>query len=371
MADISQILRRRCPLKQVLMECCAALPNQLDDIWPLNGEEIPQPNEDKWSHPIEITSGVHKRLKLSIKDIDEKLQSGIDAEYVSYSKPNTFVGISTTMQNVSSFSYQGCRGFSSAASQLHALPKEVQDIGSAAAPCGRQHLARVEPRNPTGNLCQQKLIPGRVLEIQGTLPNLWASKSRNATSGATTNVKQTSCKPAKRDGFPNEKTLTGFGDTVQLSTADPISQRERTEGFQSKIAPVTVPHGPANQKQRLMAGPNVRFAETGIKPTDNQYVLLSSSPPPVHALGVKEGKLANGFATLSDTQTSLENNGSEDEQVNHNMQPAATIHSTSSAEVKGASHTSKKTLGIRRTMAGWSSRGRQNFSIPSKARKTP
>ena len=95
------------------------------------------------------------------------------------------------------------------------------------------------------------------------------------------------------------------------------------------------------------------------------YVFLSSSPPPVNDV-IDEAlpKNNNGLYATQESNTA-ENSVAVTETVNV-FRPSATCHVTSVTKVHARNQSSRKTLGVRRSMVGWSVRcqGDHQFAKP-------
>ena len=85
------------------------------------------------------------------------------------------------------------------------------------------------------------------------------------------------------------------------------------------------------------------------------YLFLSSSPPPTDGL----------IQDAEDSESVSENVGMQQAvtKVPQTYRPAKTMHVTSVAQLNAANG-ARKTLGVRRSMNGWSDRMNRGFSTP-------
>ncbi|KAL8976104.1 MAG: hypothetical protein Q9205_007828, partial [Flavoplaca limonia] len=124
-------------------------------------------------------------------------------------------------------------------------------------------------------------------------------------------------------------------------------------------------------KLRPTMAPRPRLPVMETTECDAPYAFLSSSPPLPKAASKGQSTTAksssHGISENAEAVESLEEtlSGKSD------IRPAVIAHSTSLARLQ-ATTTTRKTLGVRRSMNGWNARcgqggrGGQNFSVPSR-----
>ena len=156
----------------------------------------------------------------------------------------------------------------------------------------------------------------------------------------------------------------------------PATSKPRSNGIlpATRHPPPTVaPMLPIPQplaKHKLRPIPNTtrpRFTADEEPHGKNKYGFLSSSPSRT------QDDADASKSPLQPKGIEQENSGPQQAAAPkyNDSRPAATFHTTSMAQAQAASTARKKTLGVRRSMTGWSSRGGQGFSVPSRAGLEP
>ncbi|KAL9130665.1 MAG: hypothetical protein Q9217_001192 [Psora testacea] len=321
--DIARILRRKCPSKTEICKTSARLQHRADDLWPFNDEEsveaIIQERWSKWDQHDELGGHISKRRRLA-KDI----RNGPGEMRTSES-----VGVITTMQSASTFSYNSTEDFTTAA-QMHQTSKQ-------------ERYVEYEDEQ------SKKDRPCKARHDQGNLLSLWDMKSGPAKSKpytGSTSARITSVKSA-RQSLKATKDVD-FATSVRYDARVPLSS----------IPQPLAAHRPA------CTGGNSRPYRVPVdeNTASRQHVFLSSSPPPP-----KELDEIDGEAELPSADHSFigDNIGERPQSLDH--QPVKTFHTTTIAQVQEKSSNVKKTLGVRRSMNGWPGGGRQRFSVPRMA----
>lgn len=355
--DISQILRRERPSEKDIVEASKSLENHHDNLWLMDGEEDPEASHDRWNFPNETQAAGRKRRRLDAEDHHGNPSRFNDRHNLVHTATEAFFEI-TTMQNRAAFSYQAGGDFTSAAAQLHCTAEAGYDTR-------QKSMSREKSRLPSGRLGAShgnddaaKANSGPILKDQGSLLSLWATKSApNHLSDSIAN----SCLESKGSYNANLKTKEG-----QISQRGKIQKRHATLTLTQDETEVSHLRKPLNAIPPGLANHKLHSCPRQIhhRPIENDhaptyYAFLSSSPPPIDGLAPQEMKLGNKVDGPLSTVVDISGG---------DTRPARTFHSTSMAQInEGASH-SKKTLGIRRSMTGWTCRGNQRFSIPSKPR---
>ena len=318
--DIAQILRRSCPSDGEMIRARRTFQHLEDNLWPLDGIEgaqAAQSRGSKWDlqNLNGITESQPKRRKVANDNSTKPLNL--------YTSSN--IGISTTMESASAFTCNGNLGFTTAskhlnntsASDRHENPKKV-------------------------NKPSKGIVEGKVSD-QCSLSNIWGV----ATESTKTQGKLQSVRPrvkaiqrflkASQGMHEHEADMKQISnDRIRLSSIPQSLTSHRFEpSFISSRSPRTL--------EEHASSPN-------------SYVFLSSSPPPADD-------------TPDPSHNEIENDTSEDlhtylipSERHEEAVPAKTFHTTSIAQVKA--NVPRKTLGVRRSMAGWNPGSKQGFNVP-------
>ena len=342
--DICRILGRPLPTQSSITDACNSLESHNDDIWPLNGEEDAQAIGARWSkwNAHDGYNHLAKRRRLETKKGIEKGENR-DVMMSRDTSMLSTVGTSTTMQNSSAFSYNG---FISATSQLHQT----------------ELLNGVDASEDAPKL-KSRGRPTSVQAGQGTLASFWAKGDRLGNQSQRPTVGQAIAEELGSD----------------LSTYDPHSAHILNQKSSASVTaePVFTPiedlehmkrRPLASIPQSLAAHRLPTFSKINRPSLDErsdalpkkQYVFLSSSPPqealqrgaeePVRE--VRNFQVTHGLEVGGETS------------VGCDLKPLKTMHATSISEIQSAPQNPIRTLGVRRSMNGWTAERKQGFSVP-------
>ena len=332
--DISRILKRGSPLDAEIDEASKTLESIEDDLWPLNGEEDVKVLQARWGGWDE-GSNEHVAKRRRTK---EGRNVDCIVEMSSAYSLNT-VGAATTMQNSSKFSYNGSRGFISAASQLQQVEQEKVQTAKLKA-------LTEDDRSPS-----TVTSGGKSWTRQGNQSSLMSLLGKGAkviyksAASPSFDVSQDDVEYQKAFRVLQEATVKPSNDGSHVAARKPLSAIPQT------LAAHRLPNTIGSSRPKLTTD--------GLEPAKKQYVFLSSSPPPL------EGPL-----------DPAENFGEEALHVDApelatNFRAAQTFHTTSVANLQATSVTAKRTLGVRRSMNGWAARTNHGFSVPKMAGSKP
>ena len=218
-------------------------------------------------------------------------------------------------------------------------------------------------------------------EAQGSLTSYWARSSSNITLAKRKPTPATV--PELRDKTfdtlsrlhpSSSEPPSDAQDNLLSLRLPPTSRPGSSEGSSAarQAPPTRAPMLPIPQplsSHKLRPIPNTtrpRFNTDEELHSKKDYVFLSSSPPKAQ----EEADVTK--SPLKSKGIEQENNTPSQAAPKYNdSRPAATFHKTSLAQVQAATTVQKKTLGVRRSMNGWSSRGGHGFSVPGRARQEP
>lgn len=357
--DISLILRRGCPSESAILEGRRTLENFEDNLWPLNGERDLEEMETKWDKGAENSISSYKRRRT---DNEQKVDRLSDYPNAMRSSAMVSIGTTTTMQSISAFSYQGSDSFISASTHLQCVRENSQEnrrkvSTETAKPTMKPKIETQERDRFTKTIKHTKLIEG-----QGSILNFCASK----TNGNRLHDRPNTPIPRHMHDQRNRKRKP---EDFQLEKENlPTTTVTITHTAISKPKVVT-PQGLADHKLRAVINSSrPRLEKIEHDKTAKPYIFLSSSPLRGEDLQPRTdfGSPPPLFRLKGSIRSNLDDDGTECKAID--SRPAPTIHTTAVAQVRmaGSNVATKKTLGVRRSMAGWSARKNQGFSVPSR-----
>ncbi|KAL8915952.1 MAG: hypothetical protein Q9208_008768 [Pyrenodesmia sp. 3 TL-2023] len=362
-SDIARILRRPCPLDKEILELSSTLETREDDLWPVDGSIDPELMVSKWDSKGNKSSlDFHQQANQWSKPRPEASQHHGSSAFSTFSKSSIIVGSTTTMDSISSFSVQSFGGFTSATSQLlhleHVQQIDQPSVDHGASIAGAQRKVKSRKRKMEG-------------EAQSSLTSLWG-----LTAKPTRTEEQSELLPYKRrstlleldesdvkpsmalpsiDPPPGSKAcrMVSRGSSVRLREDEPVLARVPLAAVPENLAK----HGPG----RTSKPPGPIITTIGQDQPDDTYVFLTSSPAAPGTASMRRPETgAKGRPETSD--------GGEHVASCEDLRPAVTLHATSMVQLH-TTQSSRKTLGVRRSMGGWNSKSGQGFSVPRKAQK--
>ena len=326
--DVARILRRDCPSKNEIFETSKYLHRWEDNLWPLDGEEQAEATKIRWTkrnETIEQSGPNFKRRRL----MNDAYDSSAEAQ------ATVRVGLTTTMQNAYSFSYNNHGAFSTAAAQLHWLQQKQ------GKPIEHDYKALKRAR------------PVKAAPEQENLLHLWGMKRQpDDTISVTAPIAH---KVTGTRELRDEARVVGY-----INSATPPKHHARL---------------PLSTLSEPLATHNLQLASAIDHPSQppvdgddasKQYVFLSSSPPPSDGLpeNAKEEPSEVAREPLVDARR-VERRQALD------AGPRRAFQATSMTQTPGTSSNRWKTLGVRRSMSGWPGGGGQGFSVPRKLNTQP
>ena len=343
--DIARILRRDNPSQASITKASETLQSMHDNLWPLTGEEVKALGE-KWNTWNSSESRDHFSKRRKIQDLDRSAISDTTIRMNSYVAG--YVGSTTTMQSSSTFSYN--TGFISAAAQLQHVDEP------------RKFIARPSKVEKTSNPCKEgaESIHRSGLERRGqnSLMSLWGIKAgkenRDTTVEDSTGERLEN--PVARQSH------TSRIDAVPGLTATTNQVPTGISRLTARAPHLSIPEALATHRLQPLSNTNRPrpFSQEDEPLRKKPYVFLSSSPTHVEEL-VETADNQGEDQSPSRIASKVE----ENETAPHHMDvvPSRTFHTTSVAQLQ-SDGASRKTLGVRRSMNGWSARGIHSFSVP-------
>ena len=376
--DVARILRRDCPMEDTIFKGWRTAQKTEDNLWPLDGTEAPEAAQARWNRLDENTCTtshipIFKRRKVAHGDAEEKLPIGHTRSLGgATANISCSIGTTTTMQSSSSFTHQKEGGFISAAARLEQDEQERQENRLAKETSKRQKRGLVsaglgEPSLvATGN----RLKATNRLNSQGTLLNFFGKKTGCPTwqnhmlKSATIADPEVMGNGGDRMGCRNHLKPLEQSMTARAQEAILI---EKTDGASSRMPLTKIPYALGNHKLRPISNKSRPCLPAAEKDHPSKpYVFLSSSPPPVDCAR-ERGERGNEDQPRGRIGACKAQPGPEVQNDNSCLRAAATFHTTSVAQAQAVRNIHKKTLGVRRSMAGWANQTNKGFSVPSKA----
>ncbi|MCJ1294021.1 hypothetical protein MMC34_005578 [Xylographa carneopallida] len=363
--DICRILRRDCPSEDLVLVSMKRAPNLKDDLWPLTGEDSPEAVAAKWNgsnnDKVHVSANhTLKRRRTATEELATKLQRG------SLSNINctlsASINVTTTMQRFPTkyiASYAG--GFAPASEHLNDIRNNNQHTSDPAAGEQRSKIRGSAKPSSINNSTK----------AQDGLKKYWSS---------STTVQQ----PALLDSFAASHAEMGMdaGDMDIPGSAVPGSalctQAKLTTAMPELDSPPTLPFQASGTIPRRLTAVipesltthSLRTYSAVAKsaPTDrhdykNPYVFLSSSPPRAENL-IRAAERENTSISTLAKKDCVEERISAAVAPLHDLLPSSTCHVTSISQVQARNQVTRRTLGVRRSMAGWNGRGNGTLFKP-------
>ena len=343
--DIARILRRQSPTQAQISEASDRLQSMHDNLWPLNGEEVKAIGE-RWSRWDSINSCDQPFKRKRMQDDDRSATQDATVRMDPYVTGQ--IGNTTTMQSSSTFSYN--TGFiSAAAAQLQHV-----DIP-------RAMTSTPDVRQKSSKACKERAGAHRLSNLgprgQSNLMSFWGTKA-----GTESEIRPFETLAEERSEYSVVRcSRTSHYETVSGLTAKRDLASSEVLGLPAIAKHLPIPEALATHRLQPLSNTNrprpLGHEDEPLK--KKPYVFLSSSPPHREEL-VRTAKNQGDDQSPSRIVSRVEE--SELESRHMDTVPSRTFHTTSIAQLN-SDRTSRKTLGVRRSMNGWSARGSHGFSI--------
>ena len=340
--DIARILRRNNPTQAQISKACETLRSLYDDPLPLAGEEEVEPmgtKRSKWNtvEPLE-----HPLKRRRVQDFErrgvEEMTACVKSHVVGQ------FGNTTTMQSSSTFSYN--TGFITAAAQLQHVDEDKKvDIEL----CGAETLS--EKRKEGAEATQPSSLGHE--RGQSDLTRYFGTKAGNNRRVVPVvrfaEKKQGKMAPRRSHGECSEENTGLMNNTNVVSTGDLYQT--------SKTPHLSIPQALATHRLQPLENTNRPrpIAHEEEPPKNKPYSFMSSSPPHIEEpVDAAENQSEDQSLFIMSAQIAP---------PKIDIISSRNFHTTSMAQLQ-TKGVPTKTLGVRRSMNGWSARGRQGFSIP-------
>ena len=357
--DISLILRRGCPSENAILRGRRTLENFEDNLWPLDGEGDFEEMETKWDKGAENSISSYKRRRT---DDEQKGDRFSDYSNAKRSSAMVSIGTTTTMQSSSAFSYQGSGSFISASTHLQYVRENSQEKRSKVSTETAKLTMKPKIESQERDRFTKTVKHTKLVEGQGSILDFCASKTNGNRLADRPNVpvqihmREQRNRRRKPEGFPIEKenlrttavtiTNTAISKPMAVTPQELTDHKLRAAINSSRRSLETAEHDKS-------ARPYIFLSSSPLQGGDSQPRTDPNSPPPIFNL---KGYIPS---TLDDDGTGCKT---------IDTRPSTTLHTTTVAQVRmtGSNVATKKTLGVRRSIAGWSARKNQGFSVPSR-----
>ncbi|KAF2815246.1 ATP-depentend DNA helicase-like protein [Mytilinidion resinicola] len=334
--DLSHILRRACPAGSIIQHARTLVEHVEDDVYPLDGEDI-DPESNYW-------------------DIDDQYSDAFPSDFPSkrrkFETAKATTMTTSTMQSTSQYSISNTTLPSSGFVSATAHMKVLQETAAA------QKFSTAK-----------EYIPKKLQrEDSGTSKAAGASTKRStkrpAGQGSIKSFfNQSSAIPKELTGKPTHlvepsQHSPGFSSTFQQPPLNDISNlRKQTVTSKPVYVPPTIStHRPRNQP---LVGKPRRTDEEEVGET-NRYILLSSSPgKPEEGNDANVGNGASYNTEPPSPTEILSETVSTIAASSAGFRPASTLHTTSMSTLTSSTAPQRKTLGMRRSLQGWSVKSHQ------------
>jgi DNA helicase-2/ATP-dependent DNA helicase PcrA len=349
--DICQILGRDYPNQARIIEASKMLTSLHDDVWPLNGMEDVKSitsRRSKWDN----NSGEHgaKRRRVEVEGSNARVGNQ-EATVLGNSYTLANVGVMTTMQNSSTFSYGG---FTSATSQLN---NDNQRRESAAS---RLQTSKVETMRGNSK-------PVNSAKAQESLMSFWVKGDETNRKSDKSVVVKAKEEHTIQETLVNHSQLNRYevhGAPTPLTLSVPHETGRPTGRTPLSAIPQTLS---AHRLPTISNNSRPYLLPRGDEPAKKQYSFLSSSPSDNEVL------LEQAEKEVEEPSHGLAVDILEHESASHHtdIRPATTHHTTTMTHLHSAASIPRKTLGVRRSMNGWTARSNHKFAMPKIAALGP
>lgn len=340
--DIARILRRDIPTQAQISEACETLQSMHDNLWALSGDEEVTAIGAKWSKWDSNEFSDHPSKRRRMQDSDQSGVEGTTACVNSYVTGH--VGNTTTVQNSSTFSYN--TGFISAAVQLQHVDehKKMDSRPVGFKKPSERGKEGVESSKPSS--LEQGKGQSILMNFMGTKKEMGRRSTTLENLSEGTMGNSIACRSNSHDG--GVKSLKGTTNHVVIGEMSATS----------RIPNLPIPEALATHRLQPLSNTNrPRPLIHEDEPLRKKpYVFLSSSPPHIEEFVEAEDRQSTPvlMGKMEDSEAAARHT---------DIVASRTFHTTSISKVQ-TKGPPRRTLGVRRSMTGWSTRGSHSFSVP-------
>ncbi|MCJ1391003.1 hypothetical protein MMC18_003864 [Xylographa bjoerkii] len=365
--DICRILHRDCPSEGLLLAGMKRASNLEDDLWPLTGEEAAAVIKTRWHD--DDNSRMHfsvgrtlKRRRPAPEDSDATLHR-CSAGTINRAVPSS-ANVTTTMQSFSTHVIAPhAGGFVPASKQLKNIRNNDQDTSDPTI--GEVKRKIHGSAKPTSKNSSTKAPNG--------LKRYWSSSVdvQRPQLLDSFSVSHSNTDLDRRDGNEQGCAVPESAQCAQAYVIAPMPGLPslpihpiQASALTSGKPTATIPQSLATHSLRAYsAAANVTRITSDKYDCSKPYVFLSSSPPRIENLIEAAERDTLDISTLA-KESYLEERISAAVAPHRDLLPSSTHHLTSMAQVQGRNLLPRKTLGVRRSMVGWSGRGNHTLAKP-------
>ena len=350
--DISGILRRHCPSEEALRQGLSNVENLEDNLWPLTGEEDPEVVAARWAggKSGRIFAGGETMVKRrKIKGNDPVVQSEVASSTSSISSV-ALPHYTTTMERGSAYATTAQRmGFVSATTQLQHMqdaPSEEKKRKQSAVKKNEAAMVGVLGKSSgdkDGQGLMKYFTSSKIEQQNDIFPLQPMTAVIVKATGDDQGIERVG------DSYDNPQ------NSAAISSKLPPASRH-SQVFNPRKAMAAIPHSLANHSFRPNATTRPKTDLPNRNQTAKAYVFLSSSPPRANDSS-DEPMLETAGMSYGTEKPCVAEPISEAAAPLVHSRPPLTCHVTSEAMLKARNQGPRKTLGVRRSMAGWSARG--------------
>ncbi|MCJ1438727.1 hypothetical protein MMC27_008117 [Xylographa pallens] len=365
--DICRILRRDSPSEGLVLAGMKSASNLKDDLWPLTGEEAPEVVAARWhgnnNGKMHFSSDQNlKRRRTAPEESDTDLH-GCSASNINCALLSS-INVTTTVQRFSTdFTAPHAGGFAPASKQMHEIQNNDQYTSDPTIR-GPKRKIRGSAR-PTSKNSSTKAQDG--------LRRYWNSSTDAQQSEMLDSFAVSHVKP-DLDSANKELPGSAVAGSALYAQAHVIAPTPglaalptllmQASGPTSRNLLATIPQSLATHSLRAYsAAANVARITSDKYECSNPYVFLSSSPPRAESLVEAAGR-EDSSNTLLAKERCLDERTSATAPLHHDLRPSLSCHITSMTQVQARNSVPRRTLGVRRSMVGWSVRENRTLSKP-------
>ncbi|MCJ1285949.1 hypothetical protein MMC26_005291 [Xylographa opegraphella] len=356
--DICRILRRDCPSESLVLAGMRSASNLKDDLWPLTGEESPEAIAARWHGNNKVTmpfTADHslKRRKTVPENTNllEGSATNINFALSSSIKPATTMQRSSTQLIVSQ-----AEGFVPASTQLRGIQNNDQHTFDSATG-GLKRKIRGSAKSTSKNSSAKAKDGLRrywSTSIDVQQPELLDSSAVSHNQGVLDSADKELSGSAMPGSALCAQALVA-APAPGLASSPTLPTRASGATTRSVLGTILQPLATQSSRGYRAAGNCARIASDK-QDCSNPYVFLSSSPPGAESL-IEAAERENSRIARPVKDFCLEEREPAAEASPHDLIPSSSCHVTSETQVQARIPVPRRTLGVRRSMVGWSVRG--------------